>query len=147
VIDEHDGVVDKFVGDGVVALFIRGFAGSRPAERAVEAAQHLLADTGKDGDDPWIPIGAGVHTGLSFVGSIGEGDARDFTALGDTVNAAARLSGLGGAGEILVSADAAMAVGLGTEGVEQRTLDLRGRDQGLDAWVVTARREAAAAAP
>jgi hypothetical protein len=40
-----------------------------------------------------------------------------------------------------------MAVGLGTEGVEQRTLDLRGRDQGLDAWVVTARREAAAAAP
>jgi hypothetical protein len=54
VIDEHDGVVDKFVGDGVVALFIRGFAGSRPAERAVEAAQHLLADTGKDGDDPWI---------------------------------------------------------------------------------------------
>jgi adenylate cyclase len=77
-------------------------------------------------------------TGTSFVGSVGEGDARDFTALGDTVNAAARLTGLAGAGEILVSAEAAAAGGLETAGLERRTLDLRGREQGLDAWVATA---------
>jgi adenylate cyclase len=147
VIDEYDGIVDKFVGDGVVALFIPAFAGSRHAERAVEATRRLLAETGNDADDPWIPIGAGIHTGPSFVGSIGEGDAGDFTALGDTVNAAARLTAPAGAGELPVSADAAAAGDLETEGLEQRTLELRGRGQNVDAWVVTARREAATATP
>jgi adenylate cyclase len=79
-----------------------------------------------------------VHTGTSFVGSVGAGDARDFTALGDTVNTAVRLNGLAGAGEILVSASAAAAAGLETPGLERRSLELRGREQGIDAWVVTA---------
>jgi adenylate cyclase len=137
VIDDWDGIVDKFVGDGAVALFIPGFAGSDHAADAIAAARGLLEQTGNDGPDPWIPVGAGVHTGRSFVGSVGEGDARDFTALGDTVNTAARLMGLAGAGEILISADAANAGGLETTGLERRTLELRGRDQRLDAWVAT----------
>jgi len=66
---------------------------------------------------------------------VGEGDVRDFTALGDTVNVAARLTGLAGAGEILISAEAAAAGGLETTGLERRTLELRGRDQTLDVWV------------
>jgi len=138
VIDERDGIVDKFVGDSAVALFIPGFAGSDHAADAIAAARNLLEQTGNNGAEPWIPVGAGVHTGRSFVGSVGEGDARDFTALGDTVNAAARLTGLAGAGEILISAEAATAAGLETNGLERRTLDLRGRDQSLDAWVAGA---------
>jgi adenylate cyclase len=138
VIDEKDGIVDKFVGDGAVALFIPGFAGEDHAAQAIAAARGLLEQTGNDGPDPWIPVGAGIHTGRSFVGSVGEGDARDFTALGDTVNAAARLMSLAGPGEILVSAEAATAGDLETAGLERRTLELRGRDQGLDAWVATA---------
>jgi adenylate cyclase len=47
------------------------------------------------GPEPRIPVGAAVHTGISFVGSVGEGDAWDFTALGDTVNTAGRLTGPG----------------------------------------------------
>jgi adenylate cyclase len=136
VIDERDGIVDKFVGDGAVALFIPGFAGSDHAANAIAAARGLLEQTGNEGPEPWIPVGAGVHTGTSFVGSVGEGDARDFTALGDTVNTTARLTGLAGAGEILISAEAAGAGGLETNGLERRTLQLRGRDQGVDAWVV-----------
>jgi adenylate cyclase len=138
VIDERDGIVDKFVGDGAVALFIPGFAGSDHAADAIAAARGLLEQTGNGGPDPWIPVGAGVHTGRSFVGAVGEGDARDFTALGDTVNTAARLTSLAGAGEILVSAPAATAGGLETAGLERRTLELRGREQGVDAWVATA---------
>jgi len=137
VIDDRDGIVDKFVGDGVLALFIPGFAGPEHASAAIAAARSLLERTGGDGPSPWIPVGAGVHTGTSFVGSVGEGDARDFTALGDTVNAASRLTGLAGAGEILISAEAAAAAGLDTSGLERRTLDLRGRDESLDAWVVS----------
>ena len=84
-----------------------------------------------------------MHTGASFVGTVGEGDALDFTALGDTVNATARLSALAGAGEILISADAATAAGLDTTALERRTLELRGRAQGLDAWVSRAQIAAA----
>jgi class 3 adenylate cyclase len=73
-------------------------------------------------------------------GAVGEGDARDFTALGDTVNTAARLTDLAGAGEILISAEAASAGGLETTGLERRTLEIRGRDQSVDAWVSTAPR-------
>jgi adenylate cyclase len=138
VIDECDGIVDKFVGDAAVALFIPGFAGDDHAADAIGAARALIEQTGNDGSEPWIPVGVGVHTGTSFVGSVGEGDARDFTALGDTVNAASRLTGLAAAGEILVSAESAAAAGLDTDGLERRTLELRGRDQTLDAWVARA---------
>jgi adenylate cyclase len=138
VIDERDGIVDKFVGDAAVALFIPGFAGHDHAANAIAAAQGLLERTGYNGADAWIPVGAGVHTGTSFVGSVGEGDARDFTALGDTVNTTARLTGLAQAGEILISADAAAAAGLETNRLERRSLELRGRDQRVDAWVASA---------
>lgn len=134
-IDERDGIVDKFVGDAAVALFIPGFAGQGHASAAIAAARDLIERTGNNGSSPWVPIGVGVHTGTSFVGSVGEGDARDFTALGDTVNAAARLSALAGAGEILISVDTATAADLNTAGLERRTLELRGRDAVLDAWV------------
>ena len=135
VIDDRDGIVDKFVGDAAVALFIPGFAGTGHAAAAIAAAHDLLENTGNDGPSPWIPVGVGVHTGTSFVGSVGEGDARDFTALGDTVNAASRLSGLAGAGEILISAESATAAGLDTSDLERRSLELRGRGESLDAWV------------
>jgi adenylate cyclase len=139
VIDEQDGIVDKFVGDAAVALFIPGFAGHDHAANAIAAARDLLERTGNNnGADAWIPVGAGVHTGTSFVGSVGEGDARDFTALGDTVNTTARLTSLAQAGEILISADAAAAAGLETKGLERRSLELRGRDQRVDAWVAGA---------
>jgi adenylate cyclase len=138
VIDRWDGIVDKFVGDEVVALFIPGFAGEDHAADAVGAARELLRETGHDGGQaPWIPVGVGVHTGLSFVGSVGEGDARDFTALGDTVNTAARLTSVAGPGEVLVSEATVSAAELDTSRVERRTLALRGREQTVEAWVLT----------
>jgi adenylate cyclase len=133
VIDDCDGILDKFAGDSAVALFIPGFAGSEHAAQAIAAAQGVVEQTGKDG----IPVGAGVHTGRAFVGAVGEGDARDFTALGDTVNTTARLSHVADAGEILISTEAAVGGGLETTGLERRTLGLRGREQSLDAWVAS----------
>ena len=138
VVDNWNGLIDKFVGDEVVALFIPGFAGEDHASRAVEAARELLRETGNDGAEPWIPIGAGVHTGVAFVGSVGEGDDCDFTAVGDAVNTAARLASSAGAGEVLVSSAAADAAGLDSGDLESRTLSLRGRDETVDAVVATA---------
>jgi adenylate cyclase len=130
-IDEWDGIVDKFVGDGAVALFIPSFTENHHAANAIAAARGLLEQTGKDD----IPLGVGVHTGTSFVGAVGEGDVKDFTALGDTVNTASRLTSLAGPGEVLISAEAASAGGLETADLERRTLELRGREQSVDAWV------------
>jgi adenylate cyclase len=128
VIDEWDGIVDKFVGDEAVALFIPSFSENDPAANAMAAARELLEQAD-------VPLGVGVHAGKCFVGTVGEGDAFDFTALGDPVNATARLTSLAGAGEVLISAEAAEAGGLETAGLEQRTLELRGREQTIDAWV------------
>ena len=67
------------------------------------------------------------------MGAVGESDARDFTALGDTVNTAERLCGRAAPGEIAVSAAAAAAGGLDTTALEGRTLELRGRDRSIEA--------------
>jgi adenylate cyclase len=72
------------------------------------------------------------------VGAVGEGDVKDFTALGDAVNTTTRLSAVAGVGEILVSDASAQAGDLDTTELERRTLELRGKDQRVDAWVVSA---------
>jgi len=135
VVDRWDGIVDKFVGDEVVALFIPGFAGEDHASKAVGAARELLHETGSGGGEPWIPLGVGIHTGVAYVGRVGEDDACDFTAVGDSANTASRLAASAGAGEILVSGSAARASSLDTSGLETRTLALRGRDETVEAWV------------
>jgi adenylate cyclase len=137
VVDEWNGIVDKFVGDEVVALFVPGFAGEDHASRAIEAGRGLLRETGNDGPEPWLPLGAGVHTGVAFVGRVGEGDACDFTAVGDAVNTTARLASAAGAGELLVSRAAAEAASFDASGLESRMLELRGRDETVDAVVAT----------
>jgi adenylate cyclase len=105
-----------------------------------------MSETGHGTGDPWIPLGAGIHTGTSFVGTVGEGDAVDFTAVGDTVNTAARLMSAAGTGEIVISAATTAAAGIDTTALEQRTLEVRGRQQPVEAWVDSVSRAFEAAA-
>lgn len=133
---DHDGSIDKFVGDELVAMFFPLLSGVRHAERAIAAAKALLEATGHGGPDgPWLPLGAGVHTGPAWVGAVGNGPRTDLTALGDTVNTTARLASVAGAGEILVSATAAVAADL-DPGLERRSLDLKGKANPTEAYVV-----------
>jgi adenylate cyclase len=132
VVFDHDGYVDKFVGDELVALFFPLLTGERYTARAVEAAQALLRATGHaDPDGPWVPVGAGVHAGLAWFGAVGEGNHVELTAVGDVVNTAARLASAAGPGEILVSADAAAAADL-DPGIARRTLDLKGKEFAIE---------------
>ncbi len=134
VVDGWDGLVDKFVGDEVVALFVPGFTGDDHASKAVSAARDLVRATRAGDGEPWIAVGAAVHTGVAYVGRVGEGDACDFTAVGDAANTTARLASAAAAGEILVSSAAAEAASLDTTGLEPRTLELRGREEAVSAW-------------
>ena len=139
VVIEHEGLVDKFVGDEIVAFFPPGFVGPEHAAVAVDAARAMLEATGHGSDaGPWLPIGAGVHSGVAFVGAVGERGVTDFTALGDAVNTTARLASAAGAGEILVSRAAATAAALDTAGIEERHLELRGRTEPIDVVVLRA---------
>ena len=124
---EHDGAIDKFVGDELVAMFYQALSGERHVARAIEAARALLRATGhNDSAGPWAPVGAGVHTGRVWFGAVGAESHIELTAVGDAVNTAARLAGAATAGEILVSVEAADAAGL-DPGLERRALDLKGK--------------------
>jgi adenylate cyclase len=132
VLVAHDGIVDKFVGDEVMAIFIPALAQERHAARAIDAATTLIRETQAAG----LPIGAGVHTGDAFVGGVGEPPITEFTALGDVVNTAARLASAAGAGEVLVSVDAARSAGLEIAALEHRSLELRGKSLPTEVVVV-----------
>jgi adenylate cyclase len=126
-IDSNDGIIDKFLGDGIMALFIPVIAGENHAARAITAGRAILAAIERAGlPQKGLMVGAGVHTGEAFVGVVGSDEKTDFTALGDTVNIAARLGGLAGPGELLVSRAAWDSARLAAPRVE-REVDIAGR--------------------
>lgn len=136
VVFAHDGTIDKFVGDELVAHFFPSFSGPRYVARAIEAAQALLGATGHGRPDgPWVPVGAGVNSGQAWFGAFGEGSHVELTAVGDAVNVAARLAGAAGPGEVLVGADAAVEAGLDPQ-LERRTLALKGKTEAVEVVVV-----------
>ncbi len=139
VLTENDAVIDKFVGDGVIGLFIPGMTGDDHAAHAVEAARQILVRTGHaDPDGPWVPLGIGLHTGVARVGMVGTpGGLMDFTALGDSMNTAARLASEAGPGEILVSDAACAAAHMTPDDHEHRDLHLKGRTEPVGAHVLT----------
>jgi adenylate cyclase len=99
------------------------------ARKAVEAAGDLLRATAD-----LVPVGAGVHTGVAYVGAVGsDSTVADFTALGDAVNVTARLASLASAGEALISEAAYTASGSDIGDFERRELSVKGRDAPL--WV------------
>jgi adenylate cyclase len=135
----ESGIVDQFVGDEAVALFVPAFAGERHAAAAIRVARRLLLETGHArAEGPWLRIGAGIHSGEAFVGVVAvAGEVTNFTALGDTVNATARLASAAAAGEVLISDDAVAIAGVDFATIERRELHLRGREAALRVRVAT----------
>lgn len=133
-----DALVDRLLGDEAIGLFIPGFAGEHHARRAIEAAQELLKRTGHHNPQgPWLPVGVGIHTGLAYVGVVGEEDSpMDFTALGDNVNITARLASQAGPGEILISDASYSHSGLDLGDLEHRQLELKGKSEATGVHVL-----------
>jgi adenylate cyclase len=139
VLVRTDALVDKFVGDEVIGLYLPAFLGPEHARAAIQAAQELLRATGHaDPEGPWLPTGIGVHTGVAFVGAVGSEGVTDVTALGDAVNTAARLASMAKPGEILTSEAACSAAGLAVDNMEQQQLQLKGRSEPVTIRVISA---------
>lgn len=97
---QYQGMVDKFLGDGFMALFGAGHPDSDHATHAVQAGRDMLTalvdlnERLQGQDIPALELGVGIHTGPAVVGSIGSQSRGDFTAIGNTVNVAARVESL-----------------------------------------------------
>lgn len=108
IIAQHGGDIDKYVGDEIVAVF----SGADAAIRACRAALEIQAAIAAAPSDRYLDlqVGIGINGGIAVVGEIGSQTRADFTAVGDTVNIAARLCSAAARGEILVSSQTADAI-------------------------------------
>ncbi|GAC1599818.1 MAG: hypothetical protein NVS3B2_01430 [Ramlibacter sp.] len=100
VVHRHEGTVDKFIGDGLMAFFGAPNALPCPEKNAFAAAQAMLASLAElnaqllSEDRPPLAIGIGLHSGVAVIGHIGSPERNAYTAIGDTVNMSARLESL-----------------------------------------------------
>ena len=113
IIFDHGGTLDKFLGDGVMAVFGAPVSKGNDAEnsvRAAQAIQRLVAELNRDAaarEWPEIGVGVGVNTGIVTAGNIGSPKRIDYTVIGDTVNTASRLMANASSGKIIISQNTA----------------------------------------
>lgn len=138
IIFKHGGTLDKYIGDGLLALFGAPYVGELDAVQAVRAAIAMqramipFNETLKAEKLPPINIGIGINTGPAIVGYIGSETRLDYTAIGDTINTAARLESIAHPGQIVVSENTMQRLEedfflnpLGTEKLKGKNINLR----------------------
>jgi adenylate cyclase len=106
LIIQYGGYVDKFIGDAVMGVFGVPVFRSDHVERAVRAAvriQEALLQESRKGNPLLAVVGFSIHTGVVVAGNVGSQSKMEYTVIGDSVNVAARLNALAGAGEVVVS--------------------------------------------
>ncbi len=129
------GVVDKVLGDGIIALFGAPVAHEDDAERAVRAGlrmQQTMESLSSELNPP-LQMRIGVNTGEVLVGTTGGGG--DYTAMGDVMNSASRLQELADPGETLVGDATRAATGDAITYRSRGSLEARGRNEPLGSWV------------
>jgi adenylate cyclase len=124
-------IVDKLVGDEVMGLYLPQLFADDVGEHMLQDARDLRATAGSQ-----LDIGIGLDYGRAFVGNVGAGEVKDFTAIGDVVNTASRLQSVAAAGEVVVSQRVCAAAGGTPEGAVERTFQLKGKDQPERAYVL-----------
>lgn len=135
---ERAGVVDKYIGDGLLAFF----EGEEHAGRAVAAARAMLRAVDRlneaPGARPPLRIGVAVHSGPALIGTIGAAPRREYTVIGDTVNVASRLEELNktlGTSLLISSTTRALVRNLAAER-QPRTMPIRGRAEPVEVYAL-----------
>jgi adenylate cyclase len=135
VIFEHEGTLDKYLGDGVMALFGAPFALQNDAVAAVRAAsgmQRSLAELNRSSGRAPLEIGIGIHTGEAVVGFLGTQRRMEYSAIGDTVNVASRLCSQAGPGQIVISAATRAHLGQNAACCPLAPMKLKGRAEAIE---------------
>ena len=128
--------IDKLVGDEVMALYIPAM-GQDYRQRSVLTGIAMLEAVGyRPGESPWLEMGIGIHAGLAYVGKVGAEGSDAVTAVGDTVNTAARIQSQSGAGELLIGEDLYQSVSHLFPALEQRSLTVKGKEEPVPVRVI-----------
>jgi class 3 adenylate cyclase len=138
VILEAGGTVVQFVGDEVMALFGAPTRQPDHAHRAARAGlglQAAVAAVTADRAD-WPRFGVGINTGPALVGNIGAEQMRNFTAIGDTTNLAARLQGLAEPGQVVVGQRTAAELGPQAQLEAREPVPVKGKREPVPAFVL-----------
>jgi adenylate cyclase len=132
----HDAVIDKFVGDEVMAIFISDIPSLRTkmCDEMLAAADEMMLAAKTSFKE--LPIAVGLHRGTAWIGNVGAEGMKDFTALGDVVNVAARLLACAGPGQIVISDDVYTALSAPPRTTAQQ-FQVKGKDEALGARVST----------
>ena len=128
-------IIDKLVGDQVMALYLPRVFPGEPAHHMLADARALLAAAGYGTGTPWVEIGVGLDFGTAYVGNVGAGEVKDFTAIGDVVNTAARLQAAAASGEIVISKRVNHIAGGQAVHASARELTLKGKSESETAFV------------
>ena len=145
VIFRYNGTVDKYIGDGIMAVFGAPRLPDEPVDdqhavRAVAAAIEMQAAqqrlVSKMEPSKTFTIRIGVNTGTAYTGFFGTRHRLEYTAIGDTVNTASRLEGQAEPGGVLIGEDTAHLVAEGFQLQEMGELALKGRQQRVRAYKV-----------
>lgn len=141
---DHDGIVNKQMGDGLMAIFNFPIKIANHAESAIQAARQIQSHCAEalrtlgqlgDGDGTAIGVGVGIHSGEVEIGEFSSFRS-DFTAIGGAVNLSSRLESQAAAGEIIISEDTATQAPGSVEGAARRSLSLKGIDRPVPVHVL-----------
>ncbi|MEA2367395.1 MAG: adenylate cyclase [Thermoleophilaceae bacterium] len=123
-------IIDKLVGDEVMALYLPQLMPEHWEDEMLRDASDLLAAVGT------LPLGVGLDVGRAYVGNVGSGEVKDFTALGDVVNTAARLQSAAEGGQIVLSERLFGRLTDGPPEARATSLTLKGKSEAEPARVI-----------
>jgi adenylate cyclase len=138
IVDRNGGIVNKFLGDGFLALFGAPFDDPDAARRAVTAAREMLAAIEQHNvrSDWPLRIGIGLHFGNVVAGNVGSPRRKEYTVIGDTVNLASRIEGLNKqfGSQLLISDAVRQAIGQDVDATPLGDVPIRGYEQPVRVW-------------
>jgi len=149
IIFRHGGTLDKYLGDGLLAVFGAPISDAGDPLRAVRCGidmQNALRELSREWERegrPVIPMGIGINSGDAIAGNIGSDQHMEYTVIGDTVNVAARLTSVAGAGEILLGETTWKCVQAEIDAESLPPLPLKGKREPAHVFRVLARKTAA----
>jgi adenylate cyclase len=142
IVNRHHGIINKFLGDGFMAVFGAPLSDGKDCANALKAAQEILARVQQEVDAGTIlptTVGIGLHAGEAVTGSIGSALRREYTVIGDVVNLAARIEKLNKRfdSQLLISEIVWQAVSTeGGKAVPMGQVEVRGREQAIQIYQV-----------
>lgn len=134
IIERHNGIVDKFMGDQIMAIF----QGKNMADNALRASVEIqrqirtLNQKRNSGNEVTLEMGIGINNGSAIMGNMGSANRMDYTVIGDVVNVAARLCASAKAGQIVTSYEVAKKVNGTYPTSRLKSVSVKGRVKSID---------------